>query len=149
MKVKLLCKEQSRQQLIQSLAEHDIAIDEQANLILSERGMYHNEFISGKENETITVINRSEISYFEAFGNDVYCVTSEGKYKVESKLYELEHKLFAHAFIRVSKSSLVNIMKIEEIIPWIGSKYILRMVTGHEVDVTRTYYKSFKASLGL
>ncbi|WP_105614788.1 LytTR family DNA-binding domain-containing protein [Vallitalea okinawensis] len=149
MKVKLICNEKSRAVLTETLKQHQITIDEQANLILSERDMYHREYFSGKVHDSISVIKRSEIVFFEAIGNDVFCITREGRYKVEKKLYELESMLFQHSFIRVNKSYIINILKIEEIIPWIGSKYILKMINGDEIDVTRTYYRGFKAMLGL
>ena len=149
MKVKLICNEKSRADLTEKLKQHHITIDEQANLILSERDMYHREYFSGKDQDSISVIKRSEIVFFEAIGNDVFCTTREGRYKVEKKLYELESMLFQHSFIRANKSYIINILKIEEIIPWIGSKYILKMISGDEIDVTRTYYRGFKVALGL
>lgn len=149
MKVKLICNEKSRPEIIEKLIAHEISIDEQADLILSERDMFHRDYISGKDKDSILVIKRADIVFFQAIGNDVYCITEEGRYKVEKKLYQLESMLFQYSFIRVNKSYIVNILKIDEIIPWIGSKYILKMENGDEVDVTRTYYPSFKAGMGL
>ena len=69
---------------------------------------------------------------------------------MKEKLYELEGKLPRSQFIRVSKSYIVNIGNVKEIIPWFGGRLILRFTSGNkEVEVSRSQVKSFKEFLGM
>ena len=130
----------------------DINTIEKLMIFLDELGVRKKNslVISGKSNEGYEVLRYKDISYFEAVGNNVYAVNTFKKYKVKEKLYELEDKLKAEGFIRVSKSFVVNIVKIERINPWFNGKLLLKLNEPFcEIDVTRKYVKDFKNFLGL
>ncbi|MCT4507394.1 MAG: LytTR family transcriptional regulator [Tepidibacter sp.] len=106
--------------------------------------------ITGKYEGNYEVIKYNQISYFEGLGNDVFCIVDNKKFKVKEKLYELEEKLRDHGFIRISKSFIVNIIKIDQIQPWFNGKLLLKMKdTSLNIYVTRRYLKEFKTFLGL
>lgn len=107
--------------------------------------------ITGRcDEDELKVLNYDEIYYFEAMGNEVFCMTKDKKYKVKEKLYELEERLEAKGFIRVSKCFVVNIVKVDRIISWFNSKLILKLIDmDEEVYVTRKYLNNFKQYLGL
>lgn len=108
--------------------------------------------IAVKSNEKFELFPYDKIQYFEADNNDIFCIIENDKtyYKVKDKLYQLEKKLNTKFFIRVSKSSIVNIMSISEILPWFGSKLLLKFKgTNKTVEVTRSYLKRFKSHLGI
>ena len=63
--------------------------------------------ITGRcEEDELKIISYDEIYYFEAMGNDVFCITKNKRYKVKEKLYELEERLEGKGFIRVINVSL-------------------------------------------
>lgn len=108
--------------------------------------------IAVKSDEKFELFPYERVQYFEADNNDVFCIIENDKtyYKVKDKLYQLEKKLDSRIFIRVSKSNIVNIMNINEIVPWFGSKLLLKFKgTNKTVEVTRSYLKRFKAHLGI
>jgi len=108
--------------------------------------------IAVKDNENLKLFPYEEVQYFEADNNDVFCIVKNNKsyFKVKDKLYQLEEKLNSKIFIRVSKSSIVNIMSINEILPLFGGKLLLKFKdTTKTVEVTRSYLKRFKAHLGI
>jgi hypothetical protein len=107
--------------------------------------------IIGKaENETMEIIPHSHICFFEARGNATVCVTPLGEYKVKEKLYELETSLPEDRFIRVSRSFIVNIENVSQIVPWFGRRLVLRFGnTKLEVEVSKNYSTAFKDFLGL
>jgi|SRR5690554_1102970 len=99
----------------------------------------------GKKEEGFTVIRIKEVCYFFAAGNYVYAKTADKKFELKQKLYELEENYAFQGLARVSKSYLVNIMKIEEIIPWFGGRLLLRFKgLPDEIEVSRNYAKAFK-----
>lgn len=107
--------------------------------------------IIGKaENETMEIIPHSRVCFFEARGNVVFCITPLGEYKVKEKLYELEASLPEDRFIRVSRSFVVNIENVSQIVPWFGRRLVLRFGnTKREVEVSKNYSIAFKDFLGL
>lgn len=105
---------------------------------------------TGKREENYHLIKHDEITLFENINNSVYMVKKNEKYQVKEKLYELEGVLDKGVFFRVSKSYIVNVMKIQEIVPWFSGKLILKMESyNQDVIVTRSYCKEFKKFLGI
>lgn len=106
--------------------------------------------IVGKRNESYEILDFSDVIYIEAEGNNVYCKTDKAIYKLKDKLYELEEKLKNERFIRISKSTIVNIMNVSEIIPYFGGKLLLKFgTTSIEKEVSRSFVKDFKEYLGI
>lgn len=175
MKVKLVCSENIKSIITELLSNRNITIDESSHIVLLEKGFDFiddtiaivfdmnalnrllevldtvntstttKNVISGKSMNGFQIIEYENISYFEGLGNDVYAVCGTSKYKVKEKLYELEQFLSAKGFIRVSKSFIVNIIKIDKINPWFNGKLMINMADSEtEIDVTRNYVKPFK-----
>jgi len=180
MNVHLKCSDTIKSIMIEMLKNRDIKLNPDSNIMIVEKGyeieegkigivfelstidslmsfldsfsnqQENNMLITGKYNDSYEVIAYKQISYFEGLGNDVFCVSSDKKYKVKEKLYELENKLEDYGFIRVSKSFVVNISKIDQIQPWFNGKFLLKMKdASQDLDVTRKYLKDFKNYLGL
>ncbi len=108
--------------------------------------------IIGKSgDDSYQIISFPQVYYFEARGNNVFCIASgpfdksTHEYKIKEKLYELEARLPQNRFLRVGKSYIVNIENINEIIPWFGRRLILRFGDGKsEIEVSRNYVKNLK-----
>lgn len=150
MKVKLVCEESSKEKILKELENRGIEVSDEAEFILYQKNFSTNSYIPAQDEKgSISLIKYTDVMYFEAVNKIIYSETVDGQYVVKDKLYELEEKLNIHSFLRVSKSHIVNIDFIDKIIPWIGSKYILEMKNSAQIDVTRSYYQSFKKRLGI
>jgi two-component system LytT family response regulator len=108
------------------------------------------KWIIGRTGEDrMEILQYQKICLFEARDDNVFCVTINGEYLVKDKLCELEPKLPPDSFIRVSRSSIVNIANVKEIIPWFGRRLLLRFERiGAEVEVSKNYVKNFRGFLG-
>ena len=104
-------------------------------------------YIDCENSRGIKKINIKDIEYIESFDNDVYAIVGKDRYKINEKLYSLEEKLNEYDFIRISKSVLVNIIKIDYIKPMFNCKLKLVLVNNDIIEVNRTYLKSFKERL--
>lgn len=102
-----------------------------------------------QDSEKYEVISLEEVSCFEAEGNYTYCLAGSLRLRIKSKIYELEASLLDKGFIRINKSMIVNIMSVAEIVPWFGSRLLLKLKNNREVEVSRNYVKSFKEYLEL
>jgi DNA-binding LytR/AlgR family response regulator len=105
--------------------------------------------IVGRKGDKYEIVSFDKIMYFEAEGNDVYCCTQNEKLTVKNKLYELESSLFDKGFIRISKSIIVNILAIKEVIPWFDSRFILKLQNNTKLEVSKKFSKNFKEFLFL
>lgn len=103
----------------------------------------------GKSSDgTIHRIVASCVMYIEAVGNDVYAVLPEGLFRLKERLYELELSLPDSLFVRTGKSQLVNITQVDQIIPWIGRRLLLRFKNSkREVEVSKAHVAVFKQFL--
>lgn len=104
-------------------------------------------YISIENSQGIKKINVRQIDYFEANDNEVLAIIGKERFYVIEKLYVLEKALEEKNFSRVSKSCIVNTMKINYICPILNYKLKLIMVNGDTIEVNRTYTKSFKEKI--
>lgn len=110
------------------------------------------KFVTVRCDDKFELFPHSKIQYFESDNNSTYCIVENDKkiYKIKEKLYELEETLDCKSFIRISKSNIVNVLNIKEIIPWFGSKLLIKFKgTNKTIEVTRSYVKNFKEYLGI
>lgn len=148
MKVKLMASPENYDAIVDELKKHDIEINENADLILSERNISLS-YLIGKRDEEIYRLKTSEISHIESFGHEVIAYTSDGNFKVNERLKTLAELLDSETFIRISNSVIISVDYIKSIRPSFAQKFIVTMRNGSVVDVTRTYYYSFKEFLGI
>lgn len=82
-------------------------------------------------------------------GREVICYDKlKNRYRLDRPLYELEHSL-GEAFVRVSKSAIVNIRQISHVSAGFNGSLELVMKNGMEDYISRSFRKSFKERLGL
>lgn len=74
--------------------------------------------------------------------------SNKQRYIVNKPLYELEEQL-SKDFIRISKSSIINIKKIKHIEAAFNGTMKIELQTGIKEVITRNYRKKFKERLGI
>jgi len=103
-----------------------------------------------KNADSYEILQPSQVYYFFSEGNYIYCITKNAKFEVKKKLYELEIDLGQQGFIRINKSTIVNILKVSEISPWFGGRLVLKLnELNDKIFVSRSYVSGFKEFLGL
>lgn len=86
----------------------------------------------------------AEILYFEADAEQVFAYTEKEIFQVRQRLYQVETLSSAAGIMRVSKSHLVNLRKIQSVRTALNSRLYAKMANGEEVLVSRKYAPSFK-----
>ena len=82
------------------------------------------------------------ITFFETGENNVYAHTRNDIFRIRLRLYELE-ELLPRTFIRISKSTIVNVEQILTINRNLASASLIEFYKSHkQVYVSRRYYKS-------
>lgn len=88
-----------------------------------------------------------DIFYIESVDNKTFIYTQSKVYEIKHKLYELEELLKEKRFIRISKSTLLNLMKISSIKPALNGRFTAVLYSGEEIVISRKYVPEFKKAL--
>lgn len=100
-------------------------------------------------NDRVHMVNTEDILYCSAQGNEITFVLSQGSaLKSNSTLIYWENRLKSQRFFRCHKSYMVNLDRIDEIVPWFNSTFILKFKgIAEEIPVGRNFVKDFKGML--
>ena len=89
----------------------------------------------------------SDIYYLESVDGKTFLYTKDQVYETSYRIYELESMLRPKNFLRVSKSMLLNLMKIRSIQSALNGRFAAVLLSGEEVIISRSYVKGLKAAL--
>ena len=105
--------------------------------------------LSVRVNGEIRLIDLKSILYVETVDRNSFIYTEGGVFESQLRLYELEAMLAEHNFIRVNKSTLVNLNMIESLKSDIDRRIRVTLKNGYQLIISRAYAEDFKAKLGL
>lgn len=92
-------------------------------------------------------LDMNKILFFETEINNTYAHTVDESYIVRRRLYELEN-ILPRYFIRISKSTIININQILSISSSFGSSNLIELNRSHkQVYASRRYIKALKHKL--
>lgn len=147
-KIRLRVTEARRPALEAALAEKGIQLDEDADLVLTERNRYM-EVMTLRDGRARCRVAVEDIVFIESFGKEIVVHGRAGVYRADERLKELEMLLDPERFLRISHSVIVSRESIRRIEPAFSAKFILTLDGGAEVVVTRSYYDIFREALGI
>lgn len=124
------------------------ALDEQLMKLIYALKMQQDKII-GYVEDKIVKLEPKEICYFESVDNKVFAYTDKGVYEVRRKLYEIEEG-YAHVdFLRISKSTIVNVAKIAYLRPSFNGRFEARLKNDEKIIISRQYIVALKRKLGI
>lgn len=109
----------------------------------------HNHTISGKNNGKTYLLKPQEILYFDTVDEKVFIYTNKQIYETGLRLYEIEQKYENTSIIRVSKSAVLNLLKVEQVSPMLNGKIKAVLENGETIIISRQYVPEFKKKLGI
>lgn len=92
-------------------------------------------------------IPMSDIFYIESVDDRVFLYCREIVYETRKKLYELEEIMGQKQFFRISRSCIVNLMKVTGIRPAMNGRYTAALSSGEKVVISRKYVPALKKKL--
>ncbi|MDE7212810.1 MAG: LytTR family transcriptional regulator [Lachnospiraceae bacterium] len=98
---------------------------------------------------SITPLGLGEILYIESVDGKSFVYTKEKIYESSCKLYELEERLEAYMFVRISKSAIVNLEHIKSMKTWLERRLFITMENGEQLIASRQYAGGIKKLLGV
>jgi two-component system, LytTR family, response regulator len=124
----------------QRLREGRAAADQQK---LGHLAALREQRIIVKSRGRLRFIRIHEIDWIEAEGNYLKLHQGDHTHVIRETLKQLEERLRTSGFVRIHKSVLVNIARVEEVIPWYTGEAVIRLNSGKELTLTRSYRDSF------
>jgi len=88
------------------------------------------------------------VDYVEAAGKFVHLHVGRLVHALRESMAELEQELDPVRFLRISRSAIVNIDRIQEIQPWFQGDYVLILTDGTRLTSTRGYRDNMRKLLG-
>jgi DNA-binding LytR/AlgR family response regulator len=109
----------------------------------------HNHTIAGKSEGKTSFLKLEDIHYIDTVDEKVFIYTSDSVYETGLRLYEIEEKYADTSIIRISKSAILNLMKVEQVTPMLNGRIKASLQNGESIIISRQYIRSFKSKLGI
>ncbi len=103
--------------------------------------------LTGYTENEIVKLNLNDIYCFITEDNKVYALTEIGKYRLKTRLYQLEDNL--NNFVKINQSCIANIKKIDRFKATVGGSLTVVFKNGYVDFVSRRNLKNVKERLGL
>lgn len=110
--------------------------------------MLEHKISAVREGETY-LLDVSKVLYMETVDKRTFIYTENEVYETNLKLYELEERLAEAHFFRASKSSIINLKRIQSLKADIDRRIRVTMENGEQVIVSRQYSEMLKQRLGV
>ncbi len=118
---------------------HGLQRDDSVERLLSRLAAAPLKRLQVRQGDKILLVNANDVMYFEAKDKYTILHTPEQKYVVDLTLAQLESRLDAEEFIRIHRSTIVNLRYMLELVKWFGGKYKMRLKDRSELIVSRGY----------
>jgi len=123
-------------------------ITEQIEEIIAQLSLYNNT-IAGKLDGSQHILKFNEILYFDTADKKTFIYTGNQVYETPLKLYQIEERIIGTSFIKVSKSTILNLKRVKIIDTKLNGKLIATLTNDEKIEITRTYVPVLKEKLGL
>jgi DNA-binding LytR/AlgR family response regulator len=107
-----------------------------------------NPIIPVKKDGGMNFIQFDEIYLIKSIDDKNNVITENETYETQKRLWELEN-ILGRDFFRISRSTIVNIMKIEKTSPALNGIMHVTMKNGLKVFISRKYLPKFREHIGL
>jgi two-component system, LytTR family, response regulator len=127
-----------------------VALLEQVRAALAHTEPEYLVRVPSRSGERVDFVHITDVTYFYAKDKLTFAATREKHYALDLAITDLEPRLDPRQWLRIHRSTLVNIGAIKEVHTWFGGKAIVRLKDGKtELHVPRERVAEVKAKLGL
>jgi two-component system, LytTR family, response regulator len=100
------------------------------------------------ENGRIVFVKTSDIQWIEAVGNYACLHAASRNHAIRETLSNLERKLNPSQFVRIHRSTIVNLQYVKEVHPWFRGYHLVLLESGQKLRMSR-YQQQVAERLGL
>lgn len=106
------------------------------------------ERLAIRENGRVLFVKAKDIDWIEAEGNYARLHVGNREYEIRETLTSLEQRLHSREFLRIHRSTIVNVNRIKEIQHWFRGYHRVLLENGKELRMSR-YQPEIARRLGL
>ena len=123
------------------------AVDKEIQEIISAVSVIDRNLAGEIDGETF-FIPLGDIYYFESVDGNIFFYTDRQVYRCQARLYNLEDGLHDTYFVRVSKTSIVNLRKLKSIKREKNARLLGTLTNGEKIMISRGYVSEIRKKLG-
>ena len=106
------------------------------------------EMLAVKKGSDIALLEFSDVYMFRVENKQVKVYTENSEYQIKKALYQVEENLPSD-FVRISKTTIVNLKKVERVAPSLKGMMFIQLKNGLKDNISRKYLPDFKQALDL
>lgn len=106
------------------------------------------EMLAVKKGSDIALLEFSDVYMFRVENKQVKVYTENSEYQIKKALYQVEENLPSD-FVRISKTTIVNLKKVERVAPSLRGMMFIQLKNGLKDNISRKYLPDFKQALDL
>ena len=122
---------------------------DEINSIMKKLSDEQPKMIAGFRNDTVEVLDPSDIFRVFAESGKVIAETEHSKYFLRLRLYEIEQRLDSHSFVRISNSDIINLKKVRAFDLSFAGTICVTLSNGTITYVSRRFVPKIKQILGI
>ena len=107
------------------------------------------KYLIGYIGTEIHRITYTDIFYIESVDKKIFLYGEHKIFSSKQKLYELEEALRFNDFLRISKTTIINVNKIKKITPISSGKLQATLINDEKIIISKQYRLALKKRLGL
>jgi two-component system LytT family response regulator len=106
--------------------------------------------VASRIGDRVELVDVADVTHFYAKDKLTFAATSAGNHALDLSIAELEQRLPPHRWVRIHRSTLVNVDAVKALHAWFGGKLLVKLRDGRtELQVARERTADVKARLGL
>ena len=106
------------------------------------------DMLAVKKGSDIALLEFSDVYMLRVEDKQVKVYTENTDYSIKKPLYQVEENLSGD-FVRISKTTIVNLKKIERVAPSLKGMMFIQLKNGLKDNISRKYLPDFKQALDL
>lgn len=113
-----------------------------------DEGINENSILAVKKGSDIVLLDFEDIFMIRVEDKQTKVFAEDKDYLIKKPLYQIEENLDSN-FVRVSKTTIVNLRKIKRVAPSLKGMMFIELKNGLKDNISRKYLSDFKNALDL
>ncbi|MEG0904491.1 MAG: LytTR family DNA-binding domain-containing protein [Lachnospiraceae bacterium] len=107
----------------------------------------HSLSLIGKVNDKEIIFSLNDVYYFESIEKKMFAYLDNKVVRIDLRLQDLENAYFEFGFVRINKSTILNVYKINSLKSEINMRLMALLDNGERVQINRSYKAKFNLFL--
>jgi two-component system LytT family response regulator len=101
-----------------------------------------------RSRERLLFVRAGDVDWLESAGNYVKLHTAKATHIIRETLASLEKRLDPSLFLRIHRGTIVNLERISEVQPYFSGDYVVVLLSGSKLKLSRTYKSVLDERMG-